>query len=45
MNSVTISPLIGSKNKESDKKYHILMGGGIPARETALSKVFEFLYI
>lgn len=38
MNSISISPLCGSKVPESERKYHVIMGGGIPAREVALSK-------
>lgn len=32
MNSVSVSPLFSA---EKDNKYHIIIGGGIPARESA----------
>jgi len=37
MNAISISPLL--TNKYGETKPHVLMGGGIPAREAALNKV------
>ena len=34
MNTVAVSPLFSS---ESNPKYHLVMGGGIPAREAAMT--------
>jgi len=39
MNSVAISPLVAKDKGKLGNKYHLLMGGGLAARETALSKI------
>lgn len=43
MNTVAISPLITGDN--DDIKYHCIMGGGLPARDTARVKVNYIKYI
>lgn len=37
MNTAAISPLLSSQ-EESSRMYHLIMAGGIPAREAAMSK-------
>ncbi len=42
MNTVAISPLATKEVKgKEENKYHLLMGGGLAARETARSRVIE----
>ena len=41
MNAVSVSPLF-SIEKEKDRKYHVLVGGGTPAIHAAMSKAAGF---
>ncbi len=41
MNAVSISPLFAAE-KEKDIKYHVIVGGGIPAIYAAMSKTAGF---
>ena len=41
MNAVSVSPLFACE-KEKDRKYHVIVGGGIPAIYAAMSKTAGF---
>ena len=42
MNAGCISPLI-YEQRPSEQKFHIIIGGGVPAREAAGTKVIDIL--